>query len=413
MVISVIDKNILWNHSHVIMQGENNSDTVVFETDKTYGNIDLSGSSAFLAVVNSNGEGDKIPLSMSVKEDKLWLEWKITRSLTTVKGILSIQIVFESAEDVIHKTLVKNLEVKSSVDSDTPIEQEYPTILQSWEQRMENLNISASNTLIQATQAKDTAISSASTAISNAQSASLNKDATDTNKEISLQYSIDSQQYALTASEQAVLAEHYAQQAQSIISSIPMRYYRPSVAQMEAITTAKQGDLCYIVNFSSPSTKLYVYDTTDMDADNNNPEWVFLGNLDFANMDKATLLNILQLPTVATTGSYTDLLNKPNRYESFITLTTGAGHTAWDYSVSDKAICTLPYNAILYLDHIYNGAVGLLILYPNGHELTLPENSIKSMDFDYVTIGEEQHYIYTFVYDGVKFHWSRTVADNE
>jgi hypothetical protein len=96
-----------------------------------------------------------------------------------------------------------------------------------------------------------------------------------------------------------------------------------------------------------------------------------------------------------------------------MTLTAGTGHVLWDYNLSDKAICELPYDATLDLDNLYNGAVGILIVYTNGHILTLPANSYPVPDdWTAIPLGTNQHYIYTFFHDGNKLSWKRTVANH-
>lgn len=117
-------------------------------------------------------------------------------------------------------------------------------------------------------------------------------------------------------------------------------------------------------------------------------------------MDRTTLLNILQLPSVAISGSYNDLVDKPNRYESFGTVENGV----WDYSITDKIILTTD---LVSIGNVYNGAVGMIV---SELDITLPTNSKKAVDYDYMAISEGQKYIYTFYFDGTNFNWSRTVV---
>ena len=135
-------------------------------------------------------------------------------------------------------------------------------------------------------------------------------------------------------------------------------------------------------------------------------KWVFLGRLEFANMDKATLLSILQLAPVALSGSYDDLNDKPNRYDSFLILDSVSAY--WDYSESDKAIVTITEPTELAIAGVYNGAVGCVMVY--GSELILPLNSKKPKDvFSLVDLSEGGYYQYTFLFDGTNYNWSRTV----
>lgn len=249
----------------------------------------------------------------------------------------------------------------------------------------------------------DNVVAKTDIVIADTNAVSINKEATDSNKALTEQYKTTSEQNATIATEQAILAKYYADQAQSIASSIPMRYYRTSVEGMETITHPIQGDLCYITDFTTGKSQLYVYDTTDYDGDLVNPEWVFLGNLEFANLDRTTLLNILTLATVATSGSYTDLINKPNRYESFATVSNGL----WNYNDSDKIFLTTVNS--LVITNLTVGAIGIVITEFN---LTLTGLGTvkKSPDYDYITATAGQIYVYTILNAGTYLYLTRTVG---
>ncbi len=127
-----------------------------------------------------------------------------------------------------------------------------------------------------------------------------------------------------------------------------------------------------------------------------------------ALLSKAYLLGILQLPTVAISGSYNDLLNKPNRYESIIVLANGN----WDYSVSDSAKLTMTQNTNLTVTNVYNGAYGVIEVF-GSYTLTLPANSYGlPPEWSSLTPVAGQHYVYSFRYDGLKFSWKRSVASD-
>lgn len=246
---------------------------------------------------------------------------------------------------------------------------------------------------------KDIAVSAKDTAVVNANQTSIDKDTTNTNvatTEVNKQATETAKQEALNT---LANSNNLLQQTQALVTQMPTTYYKTSIEEMNAITNPKQGDKCYIIDFTTGQSKIYIYDIYDIDADEVTPEWVFLGNLEFVNMDRTTLLNILQLPNVATSGSYNDLVDKPNRYESFETVTDGV----WDYSTTDKIILTAD---LVSISNMYNGAVGMIV---SELDITLPANSKKAVDYDYMSINEGQKYIYTFYYDGTNFNWSRTV----
>jgi len=127
-----------------------------------------------------------------------------------------------------------------------------------------------------------------------------------------------------------------------------------------------------------------------------------------ALQSKAYILNMLQLATVATTGTYNDLLGKPNRYESIIVLSDGN----WNYAVSDSAKLTMTQNTTLAISNVYNGAYGVIDVFGN-YALTLPANSYGlPPEWTSLTPIVGQHYVYSFRYDGNKFSWRRSVASD-
>lgn len=257
------------------------------------------------------------------------------------------------------------------------------------------------------------------------------RDESEVSKNSSLESSYQASQHAdlaISASEEAETERLLAQQAKTeaqqakaetdrnrqiveqYVTNLPTRYFKKSVAEMEAITGAKNGDVCYITNFTDGETAQYIYDTMDIDGDSKNPEWLFLGNLPYLVIDRDTLLGILQLPTVAISGSYPDLTNKPSRYEPFTGLDGTADTIVWDFSISCNAYVTLSGTKPLQITNISNGAVGVLKVF--GGDITLPSNSEPvPPDFDYLPLQDGQYWEYVFDYDGVNFSWTRRVKN--
>lgn len=98
-----------------------------------------------------------------------------------------------------------------------------------------------------------------------------------------------------------------------------------------------------------------------------------------------------------------------NGYKEFISITNGV----WDFSKSDKIIIPDNGSDTLLISNVSNGCCGVIL---TSKELTLPTNSEYSIDFNYVTCGTNQYYMYTFIYgayDGSnnKFIWNRTVIN--
>lgn len=245
--------------------------------------------------------------------------------------------------------------------------------------------------------AKNDAITAKDTAVEQANSASLNKDKTDTNvtttKQLAEQVGEDKTEVSGMVTESRALLE----EQRKLIGLMPTIYIEQTIDEMRAIANPKEKDICFVLGDVQSA---YMYYTTAIDGTAlSNPTWVWLTDIQLVAPSKDYLLNILQLATVAITGSYTDLINKPNRYESFATVDDGV----WDYSVADKIKLTAD---LVNISNVYNGAVGLI---QTDLDITLPENSKKAYDYDYMDLPTGGMYQYTFLYDGGYYNWSRVV----
>lgn len=249
----------------------------------------------------------------------------------------------------------------------------------------------------EAVTAKNDAVIAKDTAVEQANSASLNKDKTDTNvtttKQLAEQVGEDKTEVSEMVTESRALLE----EQRKLIGLMPTIYITQTIDEMRAIANPKEKDICFVLGDVQSA---YMYYTTAIDGTAlSNPTWVWLTDIQLVAPSKDYLLNILQLATVATTGSYTDLINKPNRYESFATVDDGV----WDYSVADKIKLTAD---LVSISNVYNGAVGLI---QTDLDITLPENSKKAYDYDYMDLPTGGMYQYTFLYDGSYYNWSRVV----
>lgn len=245
--------------------------------------------------------------------------------------------------------------------------------------------------------AKNDAITAKDTAVEQANAASLNKDKTDTNvtttKQLAAQVGTDKTE----VSEMVVESRALLEEQRKLIGLMPTIYITQTIDEMRAIANPKEKDICFVLGDVQSA---YMYYTTAIDGTAlSNPTWVWLTDIQLVAPSKDYLLNILQLATVATTGSYTDLINKPNRYESFVIIDDGV----WDYSAADKIKLTAD---LVSIGNVYNGAVGLIL---TDLDITLPENSKKAYDYDYMDLPTGGVYQYTFLYDGSYYNWSRMV----
>lgn len=190
-------------------------------------------------------------------------------------------------------------------------------------------------------------------------------------------------------------------QQTSLLATTPTWYVKDTINAMNAITTMKDSDFCILISAELESQSLYRYFTKDIAGTPlTTPSWVWISDLSLLQLTQSYLLSILQLPLSATSGSYPDLTNKPNRYESFITVTTGI----WDYALSDKIILTT--TNLISITNITNGAIGQIV---TDYDLTLPVGSKKAVDYDYIIATAGQSYHYTFVWTGTYYYFTRTV----
>lgn len=245
--------------------------------------------------------------------------------------------------------------------------------------------------------AKNDAITAKDTAVEQANAASLNKDKTDTNvtttKQLAEQVGTDKTEVSEMVTESRAILE----EQRKLIGLMPTIYITQTIEEMRAIANPKEKDICFVLGDVQSA---YMYYTTAIDGTAlSNPTWVWLTDIQLVAPSKDYLLNILQLATVATTGSYNDLINKPKRYESFVIVDDGV----WDYSAADKIKLTAD---LVSIGNVYNGAVGLI---QTDLDITLPKNSKKAYDYDYMDLPTGGMYQYTFLYDGSYYNWSRMV----
>lgn len=91
----------------------------------------------------------------------------------------------------------------------------------------------------------------------------------------------------------------------------------------------------------------------------------------------------------------------------FVELSAENSLITWDFSQGNKAKVVLESNTAIEINNISNGCIGQIRVV--GAELILPDNSDKSIDFDYIYANTGQYYLYTFVYDGTRYEWHRSV----
>lgn len=158
-------------------------------------------------------------------------------------------------------------------------------------------------------------------------------------------------------------------------------FYRKSTEEMEAITNVKHGDLCIIFSDNNSVQSLYRYFTKSEieELELDVPHWSWITDL---GIDSTNFV---------------------------LDLTDGE----WNFSLGSLAKINLIKDTTLNITNINSACYGVIDVYGN-YNLTLPSNSYSfPPDWDYLVPNSNQHYRYSFYYDGNKFDWSRSVREND
>jgi len=378
--------------------GDNKVETRQFEI----ADITMQGFNFKLDVRNKDGTKNIIDLVKTIVDGKIILMWEILESHVLVDGYLYCQIRAFADNELKWHSEENYFKIGASINATDSFPAILPSEFTQMEQRVTMLKNDvvasaeqvATNTIIVAT---DTAI-----VISDTNAVSIDKDTVIASKQAT--ELLKSDVVTLKSDTQSLKTDCvgiYNQQV-SLLSNTPTWYVKDTAIAMNAITTMKDSDFCIIISSDLVANATYRYFTKDITgAPLVTPTWVWITDLSLLHLTKSYLLGILQLPTVATSASYTDLINKPVRYESFITVTNGI----WNYALSDKIILTT--TNLISIANITNGAIGCI---NTTYDLTLPSGSKKAVDYDYIIATTGQSYTYTFLYNGVNYFWSRVVV---
>lgn len=247
---------------------------------------------------------------------------------------------------------------------------------------------------------KDEAISARNTAIENANIATNKADETEADKQTT-----EANKAATAADKEATAAnlaesQRILQEQIQMLGTVPMIYAVTTLEELQAFTGAKEGDFGII---QEPRAMLFRYYTKDINGnDLNPPAWQWMTDLNIT-FTRDSLLNILSLADIALTGSYNDLQDVPNRYDSPIVLDGTADTITWNYTQSDTAIVTLTENKPLEISNPYNGCVAVIQVY--GAQLDFSDTSIynKSATLDYIEPLEAEHITYTLICNAGKW----------
>lgn len=121
------------------VEGEHNANVVAVTIPSRIGDADLDGCTMYACTCNDRGDVDKIPLEMIPSDDGYTATWTITRNTTAASGAIVLYYMWERNTDLVAKTYPEVLYIRSAPDVDGEIAQQYPTILQDHEARIEDL----------------------------------------------------------------------------------------------------------------------------------------------------------------------------------------------------------------------------------------------------------------------------------
>lgn len=121
------------------VEGEHNANVVAVTMPSRIGDADLDGCTMYACTCNDRGDVDKIPLEMIPSDNGYIAQWTITCNTTAAQGKVILYYAWERNTDLVAKTYTAELRVVDVPDVDGEIAQQYPTILQDHEARIEDL----------------------------------------------------------------------------------------------------------------------------------------------------------------------------------------------------------------------------------------------------------------------------------
>ena len=170
-----------------------------------------------------------------------------------------------------------------------------------------------------------------------------------------------------------------------------------SIAAMNELTEMVYGDLCIIMSSSIQSLYQYcAYDQSGVEL--STPQWLWL--TDLGGKNHSTLQTL--------TGS---VVNED-------------GYIEIDWNVCNGYCAKIDWGeinniAILTISGVHEGDCGIIDVYNDTSdafvEAFMFHNTLHYSfppDWNYLAPNSNQHYRYSFYYDGIKFDWNRSVREN-
>lgn len=128
MEISVIGKNIqIDSVDSLAVENDNSTETVVFILDKFQNGLDLSVLNPFIIYSNSYGVRSEV-MKKTIVDDKIYVEWVLTRAVTCANGRFDFCITFISSDnytDISGNTKVWSTNIAHTKISGSLVGEEY------------------------------------------------------------------------------------------------------------------------------------------------------------------------------------------------------------------------------------------------------------------------------------------------
>ena len=138
MDVRVINREITVAR-YSVQQGNHGVERVTFLIPRFDDITDLSACNFYIKT-EAAGQIDKIPTTLKLQGDGLAVIWDIDLDINCIPRKMKYQIVAENLfNEIVWNTNIASLYVTKSIEADEYIIDHYPTLLQQWEKRMQEL----------------------------------------------------------------------------------------------------------------------------------------------------------------------------------------------------------------------------------------------------------------------------------
>ena len=350
------------------------------------------------------GKDDKHYTTLLDENNECYVPWEVIQPPMFTVSVFCGDLVTASVADV--RVLESGYQCNDTPAPPTP--DVYAQIIGKLDDTLTETDAIKDEATLQADRAKTEADRSqvnANLSVEQAQAAGENRQATAADRQTVEEKTTETASLTEQARQYSTESKAALEEQKRLIANAPAWYFKASIEAMQAIASPKEKDICYILGDAAKSD-VYAYFINDINGNPlSAPAWVWIGDFVFTSLDKETLLGILQLSTVAVTGSYSDLQNIPNKYDAPVVL-DGTGETViWDYSESENALVTLTGNKPIQINNLYPGAEGKIQVY--GGLLEIPEGERNPLYGMVEPIVGQEHAVYSFYSrDGVQKDWN-------